>query len=147
MRMWLVYPSTLTLWILLLQVVCSIVSVQAAVQLWISRCDDGMHCLDCCYRMCIVGGNFPGIFEGGWMGDTSEFLGPVLDLFLVFCFLNDYINTIQAWRIGLTVQSVGINHWDVYLAEWDSGSDRTLCMPIMSLAVQYLYPAEVSPNN
>jgi len=38
-----------------------------------------------------VGGYFSSTFEGGWMGDNSEFFGKVLGLFLVFCLFHYYI--------------------------------------------------------
>ena len=56
MRMWLGYASTITLWILPLQAVWQIRSVQADAQLQISRCEDGMHWLDGCSRICVVYG-------------------------------------------------------------------------------------------
>jgi hypothetical protein len=33
-----------------------------------------MHWIDCCSRICIVGGYFSGTLEGGQMGDNLEFL-------------------------------------------------------------------------
>jgi len=69
---------------LLLQALWPIGSVQAAAQLQISRCEDGMHWLDSCSRLCVVGGYFPGTLEGGRMGDNLEFFGEVWGLFLVF---------------------------------------------------------------
>jgi len=97
MRMWLGYRSTITLWIHLLQTLWPIGSVQAAAQLQISRCEDGMHWLDGSSRICILGGYFCGSLEGGRMGDNFEFFGEVLGLFLVFCLFYYYIIHIHAW--------------------------------------------------
>jgi len=84
MTMWLGYSSTMTLWILPQQVLGTIGSVQAAAQLQISRCEDGMHWLDGCSRICIVGGYFSCTLEGWQMRDNLEFFGEVLGHFLVF---------------------------------------------------------------
>jgi len=74
MRMWLGYASIITLWILQLQALWPLVWEQAAAQLPISRCEDGMHWLDDCSRIRFVGGNFSGPLEGGRMGDNLEVL-------------------------------------------------------------------------
>jgi len=147
MRMWLGCVSTITLWILPLQALWPIGSIQAAAQLQISRCEDGIHWLDGCLRICVVGGYLSGTLEGGRMGDNLEFFGEVLGLFLVFCLFYYYIIHIHAWRAVLRVHNVGINRWDDHFWEWHSGSDRTPCTAIMWLVVWYLYPAEVSPND
>ena len=70
--------------------------VQAAAQLQITRCEDGMHWLDGCLRICVVGGYFSGTLEGGRMGDNLEFFGEVLSLILVFCLLYYYMIHIHA---------------------------------------------------
>jgi len=57
-RMWLSYASTITLWIVPLHTLWPVGSVQAAAQLQISYCEDGMHWLDSCSKICIVGGYF-----------------------------------------------------------------------------------------
>jgi len=131
MRMWLGYASTITLWILPLQALWPIGCVQEAAQLQISRCEDGMHWLDGCLRISVVGGYFSGTLEGGRMGDNLEFFGEVLCLFLVFRLFYYYIIHIHAWRAVLRVHDDGINRWDVYFWEWHSGSDRNPCMAIM----------------
>jgi len=46
---------------------------------------DGMHWLNGCLSVRVVGGYFPVTLEGGRMGDNLEFFGEVLDLFLVLC--------------------------------------------------------------
>ena len=125
MRMWLGYARTIKLWILSLQALWALGSVQAASQLQISCCEDGMHLLDGCSRICIVGGYFSGTLVGGWMGDNLEFFGEVLGLFLVFCLFYYYISHIHAWRAVLRVHDVGINDWDVHSWEWHSGSNGT----------------------
>ena len=94
--MWLGYVSTITLRILPLQALWTIDSVQAAAQLQISRCEDGMHWLDGCLRIWVVGGYFSGTLGGGRMGDNLEFFGEVLGLFLVFCLIYYYIIHIHA---------------------------------------------------
>jgi len=48
-------------------------TVQAAAQLQSSHCEDGMHWLDSCSRICVVGGHFSSTLESGWMGDNLEF--------------------------------------------------------------------------
>jgi len=50
MRMWLGYPSIITLWILPLQELWRIGSVQATARLQISRYEDVLHWLDGCSR-------------------------------------------------------------------------------------------------
>jgi len=131
MRMWLIYASTITLWILPLQALWPIGSVQAAAQLQISCCEDRMHWLDSCLTICVMGGYLSGTLQGGRMGDNLEFFGEVLGLFLVFWLFYYYIIHINAWRAVLRVHDVGINRWDMYFWEWHSGSDRTPCMAIM----------------
>jgi len=80
MRMWHGYVSTITLWILLLGALWPIWTVQAASQLQISQCEDGMHWLDGCSRICVAGAYFPGTLDGGRMGNNLEFFGDVLGL-------------------------------------------------------------------
>ena len=70
MRIWLGYISTITFWILLRKALWPIESLQAAAQLQISCCEDGIHWLDGCSRICVVGGYFSRTLEGGWMGDN-----------------------------------------------------------------------------
>jgi len=70
--------------------------VQPTNQQQISRCENGMHWLDGCSSICVVGGYNSGTLEGGWMGDTFEFFGEVLRLFLVFCIFHYYIIHIHA---------------------------------------------------
>jgi hypothetical protein len=55
-----------------------------------------MHWLDGCSRIDIVGGYFSGTLEGGWRGDSLEFFGEVLGLFLVVCLCNYYIIHVHA---------------------------------------------------
>jgi len=50
----------------------------------ISRCEDGLHWLDGCSWICIVGEYFSRTLEGGRMGDNLEFFGEVLGLLLVY---------------------------------------------------------------
>jgi len=70
MRMWLGYASRITLLIFPRRALWPIGSVQAAAQLHIRHCDNGMHWLDGCSRMCDVGGYFSGTLEGERMGDN-----------------------------------------------------------------------------
>jgi len=65
MRMWLGCACTITLWILRLQACWPIRCVQAAAQLQISRCEDGMPWQFGCSRICVVCGYFSGTLEGG----------------------------------------------------------------------------------
>jgi len=116
-RMWLGYVSTITLRILPLKALWSMGSIHAAAQLQISHYEDGMHLLDSCSKICIVGGYFSGTLQHGWMGDNSEFLGGVLGLLLVFSLFHYYIIYIRAWRAALGVHDVGINCQDVYFWE------------------------------
>ena len=60
MRMWHGYVSRITVWILPPQALWPNVSLQAAAQQQISPCEDGMHRLDGCLRISIVGGYFSG---------------------------------------------------------------------------------------
>jgi len=131
MRMWLGYASTIRLWILPRQALRPIHTIQAAAQLQISDCEDGMHWLYGCSRICNVGGYFSGTLVGGRMGDNMEFFREVLGLFLVFCLFYYYIVGIHAWRAVLRVHHVGMNSWDVCSWERHSHSDRTPCMCIM----------------
>jgi len=55
-----------------------------------------MHSLDCCSRICVVGGYFSCTLEGGQMSDNLEFFGEVLGLILVFCLFYYYIGHIHA---------------------------------------------------
>jgi len=55
-RMRLCYVTMITLWVLTLQAFWPIECVQAATLLQISRCEDGMHWLHSCSRICVVGG-------------------------------------------------------------------------------------------
>jgi len=86
----------ITLLILPLQALWPIGSVQAAAQLQISRCEDGMYWLVGYSRTSVVGGNFSGTVEGGRMSDNLEFFGEVLGLFLVFWLFYYYIILIHA---------------------------------------------------
>ena len=70
--------------------------MQAAAQLQISRCEDGIHWLDGGLRIWVVGRYFSGTLEGGWTGNNLEFFGEVLGLFLVFCLFYCYIIHIHA---------------------------------------------------
>jgi hypothetical protein len=96
MRMWLGYQSTITLFMLPRQVFWLIESVTAAAQLQIWLCMDGMHWLDGCSRICIVGGYFSGTMEGGQMGDNIECFGEILGLFLEICLFYYYVIHIHA---------------------------------------------------
>ena len=89
-RMWLSYASTITLWIVPVHTLWPVGSVQAAAQLQISYCEDGMHWLDSCSKICIVGGYFSGTLERGQMGDNLEFLVRFWVAFRCFVYL---INT------------------------------------------------------
>jgi len=131
MRMSLGYTGMITLWILPLQALWRIGSVQAAAQLPISRYENGMYWLDGHSMICVVGGYFSDTLEGGRMGDNMEFLGEVLGLFLAFCLFYYYIIHIQAWRAVMRVRDIGINWWELSFWEWHSGRDTTLCMAIM----------------
>ena len=131
MRMWLGYASMITFWILPLQAVWPIGSIQPASQLQICRCENGMHWLDGCSRICIVGGYISETLEGGRMGDNLELFGCVLCVFLVFWVFHYYIIHIHTWRTVLRVHDVGINHWNIDFWETHSGSNRTRCMAIM----------------
>ena len=73
------------------QACCPIGSVQVAAQLQISCCEDGMHWLDSCLRIWVVGGYFSGTLVSGWMCDNLEFFGEVLGYFLVLCLIYYYI--------------------------------------------------------
>ena len=79
-----------------MQALWPIGSVQAASQLQISPGEDGMHWLDGCSRISVLGVYFSAPLEGGQMGDNSEFFGEVLGLFLVFCLFYHYITDIHA---------------------------------------------------
>jgi len=79
--MWLGYASTITLEILLLQALWRMGSIQVAAQLLISHCEEEMHWLDSCSRICVVGGYISGTLESGWMGDNLVLFGEVLGLF------------------------------------------------------------------
>jgi len=85
MRTWLGYGSTVTFWILQLWALWPIKSAGAAAQLQISHWEDGMHWLDGCLMICVVGGYLSGTLEGGRMGDNLEFFWEVLGPYLVFC--------------------------------------------------------------
>jgi len=85
-RMQLGHASTIILWMILLQALSPIGSVNAAAQLQISHCKDRMHWLDGCSRICGVGRNFSGTLEGGQMGDNLEFFSEVLCLFWCFVY-------------------------------------------------------------
>ena len=85
LRIWLGYASTIKLCILQLQAFCPMGSVQAATQLQISSCKDGMHWPYSCSRIWNVGGNFSSTLEGGQIANNLEFFGEVLGFFLVFC--------------------------------------------------------------
>ena len=62
----------------------------------ISHCDDARHWLDGCSRICIVGWDCSGTFEGGRMVDNLEFFREVLGLFLVFYEFYSYISHVDA---------------------------------------------------
>jgi len=96
MRISLAYLGMITLCILPQQVLWPIGRVHAATQLEISCCEDGMHWLDGCLRICIVGGYFSGTLEGGQMGNNLQLFGVVLGLFLVFSLFYYYIGHIHA---------------------------------------------------
>jgi len=145
--MWLGTARTITLWILLLRALLPMGSVEAAAQEQIRHCKVGMHWLDGWWRIVIVAVYFSGTLEGGWIGDCLEFAGEVLSLFWVFCVHYDYISHIHAWRAVFRVHHVGIYRLDADFWEMHSGSDRTPCKAIMWLVVDYLHPAEVSPND
>jgi hypothetical protein len=66
-------------------------SVQGANQLGISHCEDGMHSLDGCSRICVEGGQFSGSLGGGQMGDNLEYFDEVLGLFREVCLFYYYI--------------------------------------------------------
>jgi len=131
MRMWLRFGSMITLWILPLQALWPIGSIQSVPRLQMSRCEDGMHWLDGCSRIFVVGGYISGTLVGGRMGDSLEFFGEVLGLFFVFYLFYHYIGHIHAWWALLRVHDVGIDCWDANSGERHSGSDRTPCMAIM----------------
>jgi len=131
MRMWHGNASTITLWILPPQALWPKGILQAATQLQISGCEDGMRWLASCLRIWVVRGNFSYTLEGGQMGDNWEFFGEVMGFFLVFCLFYYYIIHIHACRAVLDVHIVGINRWDFCLWEMHSGSDSTPCMAIM----------------
>jgi hypothetical protein len=147
MRMWLCYMTMTTLWILLLLALTLIGIVQAATQLQICHCEDGMHWPDGYSKICIFVGYFSCTLEGGQMGDNFVFFSEVLGLFLMFCLYFYYIIQIQAWRAVLRVHNVGIKHWDVCFRKTNTGSDRTPCMTAVLLGVGYLYPVELNPKD
>jgi hypothetical protein len=62
----------------------------------ISHCADGMHWVDGCSRICVVGGYCYGNSEYGQMGDNLYSFGEVFGLFLVFCLFHYYIIHIHA---------------------------------------------------
>jgi len=106
--MWLGYTSIITLQHLLLQAICPIESEHVATPLHMYHCEDGMHWLDSCSRIGIVGGYLSGTLESGWIGETLGIFGEVLYLFLVCCILYNNISDIHTWRALLTFQDVGI---------------------------------------
>jgi hypothetical protein len=57
--------------------------VQAAAQLEIICCEYGMHWLDGCVTIWVLGGYFSGTLVGGWISDNLEFFGEILGCFLV----------------------------------------------------------------
>jgi len=120
MMMRLAYASTIGLWIVPLQALWPIGSIQAAAKLQISCCEDGIHWLDGCSRICVVGGYVSGTLEGGRMGDNFE-----------FCLFYYYSIHIHGWRAVLKVCDVGIDRWDICFWERHSGSYRNGCMAIM----------------
>jgi len=113
MTMWICNASVITSSIYPPQTLWPIDCIPAATQRENHLCEDGMHRLDSCWKICVVSGTFSDTLQGGWMGDNSEFLGQVLGLFLVFCLLYYYIIHIPAWRAGLRVHDVRIVRWDV----------------------------------
>jgi hypothetical protein len=122
-------------------------SVQASSQLEMGRCEGIMHSLVISWRMCVVGGYFSHTLEGGQMGDNLEIFGKVLGFLFLLCLFFYYICHIHVWMAGLIVHHVGISCWKASFCERHSGSNRTQCMAIMSVVVQYLYSAEVCPND
>jgi len=72
MRMWPGYTTTIATWIFLMCILWPLGCVEAAAQLQMNVCEDGMHWLDVCARISIVDGYFSGTLEGGWMGDKLE---------------------------------------------------------------------------
>jgi len=68
----------------------------SGAQLPVSCHEDGMHCLDGCSKMSVVGGYFSGTLEGGQMGDNLELFGEVLGLCSVFCLFYYYTGHIHA---------------------------------------------------
>ena len=53
-----------------LQTLWPIGRLEAAAKLQIGHCQDGMHWLDGCSRICVLGGYFSGTLESGRMGDN-----------------------------------------------------------------------------
>jgi hypothetical protein len=86
----------ITLRILPLQALWPIRSVQAATQLQIGYCENGMPWRDSCSRIRVVGGYFSGTLESEQMGDNLEFCIEVLGPILVFCLIYYYIIHIHA---------------------------------------------------
>jgi len=131
MRIQLGYMSMITFWILPLQAHWPVGSVQAAAQVQMSHCEDGMHWVDSYSRICVAGGNLSDTLKGGQTGDNLDLFGEVLGHFLVFCVFYYYIIHIHAWKAVFRVHDVGINRWDICFWERDGGSNRTLCVAII----------------
>lgn len=145
--MWLGYRRTIRLWILATKTFQPIGSVQTATHTHSSYWEDGIHWRDDCLRIRVVGGCLSGILNSGWIGDNLDSFREIFSLFLGFCLFIYYIGHIDACRAVLKVHCVGFNLWDTCLREMHSGSNRTPCMAITYLAIQVIYPAEVSPHD
>jgi len=144
MRIWLGYLNTIMVRILLPQALWPVEGVQAASQLQIGCCEDGKYWQDGCSWIRVVGGYFSAIWMGWWMRNNLEFFGEDLGLFLLVCVLYYYTTHILARRAQLRVHDVGIHRWADCFWTQHSGSNWTLCMAIMNLAVQYWCLAELA---
>jgi len=102
MRMWLGYTSMITWWIIQLQALWPIGSVHAAAQLQISHCEDGMHWLNGCSRICIVGGYFLAL----WRVDRWVIIWSLLMMLWVsfWCFVYFIITSFIFMHEGLCWQ-------------------------------------------
>jgi len=147
MRMSPSYLRGMTLWILLLWDSWPIECAQGATNLHSWRCDDGMHWLDGCSRICAMGGYISGNLEGGWMGDNLECFGDVLGLFLVLSSISYNFGHIHAWWAVMRVHDVGSKRSDTLFCKSYSGGDWTLCMAIVWQDISYRNLADISPND